>query len=61
LQANDNEISDWKCIDEMKANQKLQTVYLERNPIASDIQYRKKIKLAIPWLAKIDATMCVNN
>jgi len=55
---NDNNISDWKCIDELKHNPSIETVYLERNPIAKDVQYRKKLKLAIPWLKKIDATLC---
>lgn len=54
---NDNQINDWKCLDNLKDNEKLETVYLERNPIASDVQYRKKIMLTIPWLQKIDATL----
>lgn len=56
--ANDNQISNWKCLDQLKANKKLETVYLERNPIANDVQYRKKVTLSIPWLTKIDATLC---
>lgn len=55
---NDNEITNWKCIDELRENPKLETVYLERNPIAKDVQYRKKLLLAVPWLKKIDATLC---
>lgn len=58
--ANDNEISSWKCLDQLKENKKLETVYLERNPLAKDVQYRKKIILTIPWLKKIDATLCTN-
>jgi protein phosphatase 1 regulatory subunit 7 len=58
LWLNDNQISEWKCVDNMKQNKKLETVYLERNPIAQDVQYRKKLVLAIPWLQKIDATLC---
>lgn len=54
---NDNQIDDWKCLDNLKDNEKLETVYLERNPIAADVQYRKKVMLAIPWLQKIDATL----
>lgn len=60
LQANDNEVSSFECIDELHFLSKLETVYFERNPIAKDIQYRYKIKLAIPWLQKIDATLCMS-
>lgn len=58
---NDNEIEDWKCINALKTNEALETVYFERNPIANDIQYRKKLILAIPWLQKIDATLCTTH
>lgn len=58
MKANDNEISDWQCIDQLMSNVKLETVYLERNPLAKDMQYRKKLKLSVPWLKKIDATLC---
>jgi protein phosphatase 1 regulatory subunit 7 len=60
LQANDNEIADWNTVDQLKFNPKLETVYLERNPLARDVQYRMKLKLAIPWLKKIDATLCTS-
>lgn len=56
---NDNQVGDWKCLDNLKHNEKLETVYLERNPIASDVQYRKKVMLTIPWLQKIDATLTI--
>lgn len=55
---NNNQISTWKCIDQLKENPKIETVYLEKNPIAADVQYRKKIMLSIPWIKKIDATLC---
>ena len=55
---NNNQISAWKCLDQLKGNLKLETVYLEKNPIATDVQYRKKIMLSIPWIKKIDATLC---
>lgn len=58
LQANSNQIADWKCVDNLQNNKKLATVYLEHNPIAKDVQYRKKLKLALPTLQKIDATLC---
>ena len=34
----------------------LETVYFEGNPIHSDVQYRLKLKLALPSLKQIDAT-----
>lgn len=58
FQLNDNQISDWASIDALKENKSLATIYLERNPVARDIQYRKKLKLALPHLQKIDATLC---
>lgn len=55
---NDNQISDWGNMDVLKHNQGLRTVYFERNAIYTDIQYRKKLKLIMPWLQQIDATLC---
>jgi protein phosphatase 1 regulatory subunit 7 len=34
------------------------TVYLERNPLAEDPAYRRKLAMALPSLKQIDATMC---
>lgn len=58
LQMNNNEIEDWNTLDILKANKKLQTVYLEHNPIAKDPNYRRKIMLILPWLEQLDATLC---
>lgn len=55
---NDNAVSDWNCVTVLAQNKKLATVYLERNPLAGDVTYRNKLKLAVPWLTKIDATLC---
>lgn len=55
---NDNEVSEWTCVEKLEANKKLSTVYLERNPVASDPAYRRKLKLIVPWLNQIDATLC---
>jgi len=55
---NDNQIADWSTINKLSQNPKLAAVYLEHNPISKDIQYRKKLKLALPKLIKIDATLC---
>lgn len=58
FQANSNQIADWKCVDNLKNNKKLQTIYLEHNTIAKDVQYRTKLKLSLTTLIKIDATLC---
>lgn len=57
-QANSNQIADWSNVNKLQSNKQLQTVYLEHNPLWKDVQYRMKIKLALPWLQKIDATLC---
>jgi protein phosphatase 1 regulatory subunit 7 len=33
-------------------------VYLEANPLAQDAAYRRKLKLIVPTLTQIDATLC---
>lgn len=55
---NNNEIEDWSTLDILKANKKLQTVYLEHNPVVKDPNYRRKIMLILPWLEQLDATLC---
>ena len=55
---NDNLLEDWKQLDGLKDLSQLVTVYLERNPIQKDVNYRRKIKLSLPGLTQIDATMC---
>jgi len=56
--ANSNQISDWKEVEKLGANKGILTVYLEHNPIQKDPQYRRKLKLCIPTLTQIDATLC---
>lgn len=58
LQLNDNEVADWNCVEKLTANKNLVTVYLERNPLAKDAAYRRKVMLTLPWLQQLDATMC---
>lgn len=58
LQLNDNQIADWSSIEYLQQNKKLATIYLERNPLASDPAYRRKLKLTLPSLQQIDATLC---
>lgn len=42
----------------LEANKSLNTVYLERNPVAEDVMYRRKLKMIAPSLTQIDATLC---
>lgn len=35
----------------------LETVYLEHNPISKNSAYRRKLKLILPWISQIDATL----
>lgn len=55
-QMNDNQIDNWADLDELKNAKSLETVYLERNPLQKDPQYRRKIMLALPTVRQIDAT-----
>lgn len=57
FQLNDNQISDWKNVENLRALS-LKTIYLERNPIAKDPAYRRKLMLILPTLIQIDATLC---
>jgi len=56
LWCNGNLISDWNDVQSLAPATKLQTVYLEHNPIAKDVNYRRKLKLMLPSLTQIDAT-----
>lgn len=58
LWLNHNNVEKWVDVDELKHNKKLDTIYLEGNPISKDVQYRTKLKFVAPWLNKIDATLC---
>ncbi len=59
-------MDQWRDVDQLKPMTKLETVYLERNPIwrsqdqdrpgAQDVNYRRKVMLALPWVKQIDAT-----
>ncbi|PIK44844.1 putative protein phosphatase 1 regulatory subunit 7 [Apostichopus japonicus] len=54
---NSNLLEHWPDIDELKFATRIQTVYFEHNPIQKDPMYRKKIKLSLPSLTQIDATL----
>ncbi|OQS05579.1 phosphatase 1 regulatory subunit [Thraustotheca clavata] len=56
LWLNDNLIDNFDQLQMLKTNTKLETLYLERNPIASDFEYRLKIQNTLPSVQKIDAT-----
>lgn len=55
-QMNDNLLESWSDLDELKGAKGLETVYLERNPLQKDPQYRRKVMLALPSVRQIDAT-----
>ena len=55
---NDNLVDDWHNVEILAKLPRIATVYLERNPVANDNMYRKKLMLIAPTLTQIDATMC---
>lgn len=58
FQMNNNEVSDWNTVNNLSDLKKLATVYLEKNPVADDPMYRRKLKMIAPSLSQIDATLC---
>ena len=52
------QVSDWNEVKKLEVNGKLSTVYFERNPIERSADYRRKMKLTLPNLTQIDATLC---
>jgi protein phosphatase 1 regulatory subunit 7 len=56
-QFNHNQLDHWGDVDLLQPAAEIKTVYFEANPIARDPQYRRKLKLALPSLTQIDATM----
>ena len=61
-QFNDNQLDSWSEVENLTVLKKLETVYLERNPLyydsnkKQDPAYRRKIMLTLPWVRQIDAT-----
>lgn len=57
LWLNDNRIASFADVENLvpMAAAALRTLYLERNPIATDFEYRKKIEVLMPQLEQIDA------
>lgn len=57
LWLNDNGIASFEDVEKLVplAACALRTLYLERNPLASDFEYRKKLETLLPQLDQIDA------
>ena len=58
MQFNNNSLADWREVGHLAACVRLSCVYLEQNPIAGDVMYRKKVMLTLPALKQLDATLC---
>ena len=58
LWLNDNALDSWRMVDATLSAlpDTLNTLYLERNPLASDPQYRNRALAACPSLQQLDAT-----
>ncbi|KAF8571324.1 hypothetical protein P879_01603 [Paragonimus westermani] len=62
---NDNKVASWDQIEHLTVLKKLQTLYMERNPIyfanaertRMDPNYRRKIMLTLPGLRQLDANL----
>ena len=52
------QVSDWKEIENLAKLSELDTVYFEHNPIHKSADYRRKMKMILPQLRQIDATLC---
>lgn len=58
--ASNNKLSSFEEVErELKDKEKLQTVYFEGNPLQMNgpAVYRNKVRLALPQIAQIDASM----
>lgn len=56
-----NQVSDFKNVeDELRELPNLECVYFEHNPLQTqnETSYRRKLKLMLPQISKIDATYC---
>ena len=60
LWCNDNLLATWRDIDLLRPNPEITCVYFERNPIAADTAYRRKLKLTLPQLVQVGGpVVCV--
>lgn len=60
LWASNNQLASFEEVErELKDKEKLQTVYFEGNPLQMNgpAVYRNKVRLALPQIAQIDASM----
>lgn len=56
LWLNDNKIENFSDVEKLlPLSGTLQTLYLERNPLAKDFEYRMKLEALLPGLDQIDA------
>lgn len=53
---NDNLLQQWKEVELLRELPLLNCVYFERNPLAKESGYRRKLMLTLPKLEQIDAT-----
>lgn len=61
LWLNDNKIESFSEADRLvPLRASLRTLYLERNPLAKDFEYRKKLEALLPELDQIDAVPTTN-
>jgi protein phosphatase 1 regulatory subunit 7 len=56
LWLNDNQVAHYADVEHLVPLAGLRTLYLERNPLAQDFEYRKKLEELLPALDQIDAT-----
>jgi protein phosphatase 1 regulatory subunit 7 len=57
FQFNNNLLESWNDLDQLKKTETLTTIYVEGNPLAKDVNYRRKVKLTLPFIKQIDATL----
>lgn len=54
---NDNEIEEFSQLDILhEKTPKLETIYLEGNPLSQDSEYRSKVIERLPHLKQLDAS-----
>jgi protein phosphatase 1 regulatory subunit 7 len=56
LWLNDNQVEAFSETNHLLPLKKLRTLYLERNPLAKDFEYRKRLEALLLDLDQIDAT-----
>ena len=65
FQCNDNQLATWDDLRQLERLTALETIYLEHNPLwddadnpgIADPNYRRKVKLYLPQVRQIDATL----